>query len=482
MGSAWIVDAVVVACSLAILVVTGWRHRSHDRDSYWVAGRSGGIGHIAISLVATIFGASSTLGLIGLGYQNGLTGAWWTLIGACALVPFGLFLAGRIRSLNVYTLPDILRQAYGDSASVLAGIMIAVAWCGVIAAQMIAAGRLLSAVLPIDFQVGLAAVATVFVVYTLLGGQHSILRTDLWQFGFFLAAVALAFVFLSIVGFGSNTFVAQVPSAHLRFPVSNSFTWYDLLVFYPLVVGLPYLAGPDMYSRVLCAKDNNSARRATLIAAGVVAPLSLCLALLGVLARGVFPDLVPDAALPEIAMRTVPIGLRGIVIAGFLGAVMSSADTCLMSASVILARNVAAPLGGLPESRQLLLSRIGIPVIGLIAWGIAVGQPGIISSLLLGYTVFAGGVALPVLASFWRRRLGVTRPAALTAILLGGSTAVLGKLTSGEVWGTVLTDRGVAGLRFVLGPHYADILPILLSAVALLLVGRITGSKRRPNS
>jgi len=110
------------------------------------------------------------MGIIGLGYSRGLTGAWWSLIGGIALIPFGLFLASRVRALNVYTLPDILKNAYGHRVALTAGIMIALAWCGVISAQLIAGGRLLCSFLPLDFRFALGIVAIVFIAYTFWGG------------------------------------------------------------------------------------------------------------------------------------------------------------------------------------------------------------------------------------------------------------------------------------------------------------------------
>jgi SSS family solute:Na+ symporter len=137
------IDLIVVMGYFGIMLFVGWRSRRQSADGYWVAERRYNTWRITLSLVATIFGASSTMGVIGLGYSRGLTGAWWCLMGGLALIPFGLFLASRVRSLAVYTLPDILRQAYGERVAVPAGLMIALAWCGVIAAQLIAGTRLL---------------------------------------------------------------------------------------------------------------------------------------------------------------------------------------------------------------------------------------------------------------------------------------------------------------------------------------------------
>ena len=471
------IDLIVVIGYFCVMLFMGWRSRRQSADGYWVAERRYNTGRITVSLVATIFGASSTMGVIGLGYSRGLTGAWWCLMGGLALIPFGLFLAARVRILAVYTLPDILRQAYGERVAVPAGLMIALAWSGVIAAQLIAGARLLQALFPLYFQTALAIVAFVFTLYTFWGGQLSVIRTDFWQFMLFVGGLLVALAFLVASGAGVW---GDIPHGHFRFPVSEGFGWYDVLLFYPLIVGLPYLVGPDIYSRVLCAKDHDVARRAALGSALIVIPLSFLLAFFGILARGKFGAIAPEAALPETLRLLVPMGLKGLIVAGFLGAVMSSADTCLISASTILTLNVIGPLSKLKKERHLGMTRGVVLILGALAWFMASQKQGIISSLLLGYTIFVGGVVFPTLASFFQDKMKITPSGALWAVVIGGGTAVLGKVQGGVVLKAVLTQPGQMFFEKALGAHYLSLLPIFLSVLAMVVVSRITCPKNFP--
>jgi len=471
-------DLSVVAGYFALMLFVGWRSRLQSAEGYWVAERKYHTGRITASLVATIFGASSTIGLIGLGYSRGLTGAWWSLMGGLMLIPFAFLLASRVRALNVYTLPDILRKAYGERVAVPAGLMIALSWLGVIAAQLIAGGRLLQALFQADFQLSLAIVAVVFTVYTFWGGQLSVIRTDLWQFLLFVAGLFTALAFLMASPASGPAQWGQVPPDHFRFPVSAGFGWYEVLLFYPLIVGLPYLVGPDIYSRVLCARDDRTARRAALRAAGLVIPLSMVLAFFGLVARSKFPGIPAETALPKTLEVLVPAGLRGLIAAGFLAAVMSSADTCLISASTILTLNVIGPIRRGAGDSHLRTTKTAVLVLGGIAWLVASQQRGIISSLLLGYTIFVGGVVLPTLASFFPKRLGVTPWGALWAIIAGGGTAILGKVHGGAALKAMLTPAGQTFLRAVLGHQYPSLLPILVCLIFMLGVSRLSALSR----
>jgi len=467
------IDLIVIFAYFSLMLFVGWRSRRQSAESYWVAERRYSTSRVTASLVATIFGASSTMGIIGLGYSRGLTGAWWSLIGGIALIPFGFLLASRVRALRVYTLPDILKKAYGDKVAVPAGLMIAVAWCGVIAAQMIAGGRLLSGVFSFDFQPALGIVAVVFVVYTFWGGQLSVIRTDFWQLMLFIGGLFTALAFLIGSQGPLDAVLKQVPPQHLRFPVSSAFGWYEVLVFYPLILGLPYIVGPDIYSRVLCARNDEVARKSALMATLFVIPLSFLLAFFGVLARGQFPGIPAETALPHTLRALIPVGLEGLIVAGFLGAIMSSADTCLISASTILSLNVVGSLRKGSQEQHLRVTRGALLAVGGTAWLVASMQQGIISSLLLGYTVFVGGVVLPALASFYREKLKITSSGAFWAIVIGGSAAILGKVHGGVLMKGVLTSGGVDLLHHLLGPQYLSILPIILSLIVMLGVSWI---------
>jgi len=210
----------------------------------------------------------------------------------------------------------------------------------------------------------------------------------------------------------------------------------------------------------------------------VVIPLSFLIAALGLLIRTQFPGLVPDAAFATAVSALAPAGLRGLVGVGVLGAIMSSADTTLVSASTILSLNVVRPLRRLDDTAYLRVTRLFVLLIGAVAWAVAALQQEIIASLLLAYTVFVGGVALPTLASFWRRRLGVTPGGALAAVLVGGGTAILGELGDGAGLRAILGPDGTTVLSRVLGPEFASILPLVLSAAVLVLTRR-RGRPRR---
>ncbi len=265
---------------------------------------------------------------------------------------------------------------------------------------------------------------------------------------------------------------------HLRFPISTQFGWYELLVFYPLIVGLPYLVGPDIYSRIFCACNDRIARRSALQAAGIVMPLALLLAFFGVLAQGRFPGIPPEAALPQTLNALIPMGLKGVITAGFLAAIMSSADTCLLSAATILTLNVIDPRSRLSQPGRLRLTRVLVLVLGAAACLVAGRQREIIASLLLGYTVFVGGVVLPTLAAFLKPRLHIPSSAAFWAVIVGGGSALLAKIQGGAAFKALLPQQMEIWLLKLLGLHYLSLLPIVLCLIVMLAGSYVNAYQR----
>ena len=409
----------------------------------------------------------------------GLTGAWWALIGGLALFPFALFLAARVRRLEVYTLPDILDRAYGKRVAVAGAVVIALAWCGVVAAQIVAGAHLLGGVFFLPFRIALSVVAVAFVLYTLWGGQLSVVRTDVWQLLLFVGVWRPPSSWSSKPGLEgegvfSRPFQLIFSPSRSRLVSAGTNSWSSILSSwdYPTWWGRISTPGFSVPGTVERPAKPPWWRRSSVI------PLALVLAFLGLLIHALFPGIPAETALPHAVTALAPVGLKGLIVVGVLGAIMSSADTTLISASTVLSLNVVGPLAGLDRKRELTLTKVFVVVLGVAAWGIAAFQQGIISSLVLAFTVFVGGVALPTLASFWRDRLGVNGSGAFWAVVVGGAVAVIGESREGGFLRAVMGESGTGVLETILGPEYGSILPVLLSAITLFGVSRIPGVRK----
>ncbi|MDP2931938.1 MAG: sodium:solute symporter family protein [Chloroflexota bacterium] len=449
---------IIVVYFIAMIAIGAVSKRSaRGADNFFVAGRRQSPLFVTGSLVATIIGGSATIGLAGLGFTRGLTGIWWLLVGSIGLVVLGLFLVKKVREFGLYTLPEIVEKQYGSRVALAASILIVVAWLGVIAGQIVAAGKILSVMGIGTPLLWMTVFTAVFVTYVILGGQHAVIGTDFAQaILIFVGIFAGLAVMLSALG-GWAGLSAGLAPAKFAFPTGPGFATVDLISLL-LLVGLTYVVGPDMYSRVFCARDVKTARTSVFWSAALIVPFALAITLFGMGAAVLFPKISAEQAFPMIITGVLPPVLGGLVMAALVAAVMSSADTCLLSASTILSVDIIGRLKpSLSQEKIVRISRWAVLVLGIASLALALFLKGVISALLFAYTIYTSGVILPVLAGFYKDRLKVTPLAALVAIIGGGLTGLASKL---------------------LGIKYLDLGGLLISALLLFAVSVIENRMR----
>src|SRR3972149_4164144 len=435
---------IVVVYSLAMIGVgLGARKKVRSQNGFFVAQRQINVAFITGSLVATAVGGSVTVGMAGLGFGRGLTGVWWLLVGSVGLVILSTCFARKVRGAALYTLPELAEKQYDRRVGLAASILIVIAWVGVVAGQIVAAGKVLSILGIGSGTLWMVIFTIVFVAYTVIGGQLSVLRTDLYQAIVIYTGIFVALGFsLPQVG-GLDGLRLSLPPDFFSFPVSSQFDWKALLSLL-ILVGATYVVGPDMYTRLFCARNERTAQRATFLSALFFVPLAFAIVLIGMGAKILYPQISPEQAFPQVINGVLSPWLGGLVIAALVAALMSSADTCLLSQSVILTQDIIKRfLPSLGEKKTILLTRLNIIILGLLALGLAMVLKGVISSLMFAYTIFTCGLVVPVIAGFYKEKLKVTSQGALAALIGGGVVGLLGKIPGLDI--PLKGDLGLIG-------------------------------------
>ena len=187
-------------------------------------------------------------------------------------------------------------------------------------------------------------------------------------------------------------------------------------------------------------------------------PLALGITLIGMAAAVLYPNIASGQAFPTVIKGVMPPVLVGLVLAALLSAVMSSAVTCLLSVSTILTTDVIHKFKpALTEDKLLVISKWGIVVLGLVALAVALQLKEIINSLMYAYTIFTAGIIPIVIAGFWKEKLKVTNMGALTAIIAGGTSALIMKIYTGG-----LKNADTAALL--------NLIPLAVSTILLFAV------------
>jgi solute:Na+ symporter, SSS family len=281
-----------------------------------------------------------------------------------------------------------------------------------------------------SYQNGAILCGVVFIFYTIAGGQLSILKTDFAQALIILAGIGML-VILRIMHTPADELlpgIAGDPGTAFSTGVwfNDRFSPADLF-FLLLTYSVTFVVGPDIYSRIFCARDEKTARNSVLLVAVLVIPVAFALTWLGVMA-GTHPEAGNGFILPGTSF--LPPWALGLLAAALLSAVMSSADTTLLTSSMILSELFS---GNLDKPGSLRLTRVFVVLMGGVSLLIALKVTSILNSLLMALTFFSGAFIVPIIAGLagWR----VNRKLAMAAILAGGFLALAGRILN-ETSGT----------------------------------------------
>lgn len=367
------------------------------------------------ALSSTTIGGSTTIVLAALVASKGLPGLWLDVAGALGLLGLGLFLSRRVRETGALTISEVIGRFYGARVRRIAALFVIAAeivWFALLAE---AAQTVVAAVTPWPPVPVLVVTALLFVTYTAVGGQRAVIGTDLFQFALMVGGLLLVAAPLAV-----RRLLAH-PPARLDFPVSDAFSWTDVLGLLVLV-GLPHLVGSDVWAKLLSARDAATARNAALGAAA--SKLLFGLATAAIALAGLSLGLGGGASLfPKAVFALAGPALAPLLLVALVATMQSSSDSVLLSAAAAATHDVAPSLA---RHRRLV-----VVLFGALGLTVALALRDLLETFRLGYTLFASSLILPTLVAFVPR-IRVARGMAGAAMVAGGSAALAARLVG---WG-----------------------------------------------
>ncbi|AVO55167.1 sodium:solute symporter [Ectopseudomonas mendocina] len=416
-------DLFVVLLYVAAMLTLGWygMRRAKTREDYLVAGRNLGPGFYLGTMAATVLGGASTIGTVRLGYVHGISGFWLCAALGLGIVGISLFLAKPLLKLKIYTVTQVLERRYNPTARHASAVIMLVYALMIAATSTIAIGTVMQVLFGMPFWVAILVGGGIVVAYSTIGGMWSLTLTDIVQF--MIMTVGLVFILmpLSISEAGGwDALVATLPSSYFSF---TSIGW-DTIVTYFLIYFLGIFIGQDIWQRVFTARSERVARVAG-TAAGLYCVLyGLAAALIGMAAKVLLPELDNvNNAFASIVQHSLPDGIRGLVIAAALAALMSTASAGLLAASTTAAQDLWPLFGGRDEDGDVHKNRAFTLLLGIVVLAISLVVSDVISALTLAYNLLVGGMLVPLLGAIYFKRASTF--AAILSMLLGSLTAAL---------------------------------------------------------
>ena len=383
-------DWTIICIYFLILlgIVLSASRRQKTTTDYFLAGRNVGFFAIGASIFASNIGSEHIVGLAGQGASTGLAmahyelHAWIVVLLAWVFVPF-------YYQSKVFTMPEFLEKRFGNEPRWILSIVSLTAYVLTKVSVTVYAGALVFQTLLPDtfgspqnaFWVGAITTVTLTGLYTVAGGLRAVLYTDLLQ-TIILLTGSTAITYFGLIELGGfnelRVFASEnVAQYALWRPLSDpDFPWLGILIASP-IVGIWYWC-TDQYivQRTLAAKDLKTARRGALLGAFFkIWPVLIFLVpgLIGAAlnAKGILEisidtngNIIGDQVFPTMVATLLPEGLRGLVVAGIIAALMSSLSSLFNSTATLFTLDIYKKIKPkVSEQKLVLIGRMATLVV-----------------------------------------------------------------------------------------------------------------------
>jgi len=440
---------VLSVYSLGLMALGLWYgRRVRGASDFFVAGRALGPGLIFSTMLAANIGAGSTVGATSIGYSSGVSAWWWVGSAAAGSFVLALWVGPAMRRVaaarDLRTVGDYLEFRYNATVR---GVIAALLWVGtifILAGQLVAIGWILETVAHVPPAAGCAVGAAVVLVYFAAGGLLTSARVNVVQLVVKLAgfAVALPIAIGAIGGWSALTMVRPDDSAYWSF-------WQlgPPGVMYLAALGPSFFLSPGLLQKVYGARDDRAVRLGVGLNAVGLLVYAAVPAILGIVARGLFPDLgtSPDAALPMVLTHAVPPIVGAIGLAAVFSAEISASDAVLFMLTTSLSQDLYKRFAS-PQAtdRQVLrVSRWTSVAAAGIAFAMAVVLGSVVNALTIFYTLLTVVLFVPIVGGLFVPR--TDSRAALASIVMGVIAMLTAQVaTGGRGWSFV--TPALAGL------------------------------------
>lgn len=446
-------DLGLVIAYLGGLLLLGFLRRAGRETSavdYIIGGRQLTVPAFVATLVSTWYG-----GILGVGeytFRYGISN--WLVFGVpyyLAALIFALLLADKARRSEFLTVPDRLEACYGRRVAGIGSIVVFVITLP--AAYVLMLGVLCNEFFGLPTYVGVVLGTLFSVVYVMMGGFRSVVRTDMLQMGLMYLGFALILTIL-VARYGGYEFLAAgIPATHFSWNGGNS-VWY-VAVWY--VLAMQTLVEPAFYQRCYAARSGSVARRGILISVLFWVGFDFLTTMTGLYARALLPEGTdPVSAYPALAQMVLPPGLVGLFAVALLATVMSTVDSYSFLAASTIGKDVMCGWLRKPRGRVNYYTKIGLVVSAVAAVLIAIYFDSVVDIWYAIGSLAAPMLLVPLFFSF----VGSKR--------MSPASALLSIVSGGVLSGGWLVYSEIAGEKlFGLEPVF----PGLIAALVIYLLG-----------
>lgn len=470
-------DLIVVILYFASLLSIGYyimrqAQKGKENESFLAADRNMGLIRTTGSAAATDLGGGFSIAMGGLGFSIGISGSWLIGVSGLSAVLAAFLMAPKIKrwsdKVKGLTTGDLFEYRFDKKTGMVAAILIGLSWWTFVGGQVIAGAKLVAGTIGFPVTMTIIIAGIIILAYTAMGGLKAVMTLDVYQLVILFVGVVFILVPLGLKevgGYGAlmEKLAADPETANLT--KWNAVDWKTAIGWFLSIFPVWFISIAT-FQRVIAAKDEKTAKWGIFLTGFPIEwPLfAIGMTLVGLLAHVLIPGLDdPELATPTMIVTVLPIGLSGLVVAAYMAAVLSTADSCLMGSVAIFTNDIYRKLinPDATDEQLMKVNRLAVLVLGALAIGLAYRIPVVIDLVLYAYTFGAAGLFFPMLALlFWKR---ATATGAFWSIILGGGSAL--------VWSLMGDPGGFSG----------SYIGWAVSFVAIVVISLMTGHSDQEN-
>ena len=500
-------DWIIIACYFLVLLTIAWwsSKRQNTSTDYFLAGRNIGWFVVGASLFASNIGSEHIVGLAGNGATSGVGMAHWELHAWVMLMLAWIFVPFYMRS-GVFTMPEFLEKRFNAASRWILSVVSLVAYVFTKVSVTVYAGAMVFGVLLPDtfgspenaFWIGALSTIVITGIYSILGGLRAVVYTDTAQvFILVVASIIITMIGLQHLG-GWGELVTICKDNATNFSLwrgldDPDYPWLGILIASP-IIGIWYWC-TDQYivQRTLAAKDLKNARRGALWGGLLKLWPVLIFLVPGMIGyalhqKGIIEIpmkmvngqqvLNGDQVFPVMVSTLLPVGLRGLVVAGLLAALMSSLSSLFNSCASLFTVDIfekirpnssertLVTVGRIATGVVVVLGLIWIPVMPMISSG------GLYQYLQSVQSYLAPPICVVFLLGLFSKR--INSAGVVTGLVVGFVLGMAKLVIQAMVGGGAITSPGwlvaIGNYNFL----YASGWLLLISAVVVVGVSLMT--------
>lgn len=450
------IDATIVVVFLVITLIVGLGHGQKVKNikDYALGGRNFSTAALVATIVATWASGQAFFTILEETYNTGLYFIWSVMGYILCLLTIGLFLAPRLGEfLGKLSIAEAMGELYGKHVRIVTVISSFIASGGMIALQLKVSGFIFGYCFRISEIYGIIIGGIIVTMYSAFGGIKSITFTDVIQFFTFSAMIpALA---LFILGTLDNTdILLNTISNNELFDYKKVFDFTRpqslYFVFLFLFNAIPAF-NPAFFQRISMAKDTIQVGRSFIISAFVCLFITLTISFISIIVLSADDELNITDITGYIFSNYSYLGLNGIILAGIMAMVMSTADSYINSTSILFVHDFCKPLKIKVIKDELTFSKFASALLGVISILLALSSGSLLQMIISANMLYMPIVTVPFIMSVFGFRS--SSKSVLIGMGAGFITIIIWKLFL-ETNIDALVPGMVMNLVFLIGSHY----------------------------